>query len=88
MGFILVERRNQQELSNQVKITIVMSTFHFNSDNALSPQGTIGKAGSPGEVGLQGLPVSMTFDLTLTGVLIGCACVNLLCLLYYNPDVK
>lgn len=27
------------------------------------PQGEIGKSGAPGEVGLQGLPVSMTFDL-------------------------
>lgn len=88
MGFILFERRNQQELSNQVKITTVMSKVHLNSHNSLSPQGTIGKAGSPGEVGLQGLPVSMTFDLTLTGVLIGCACVILLSLPYSNPDVK
>lgn len=33
------------------------------------PQGDTGKAGAPGEVGLQGLPVSMTFDPELSCLL-------------------
>lgn len=33
---------------------------------SVSLQGGIGKAGVPGEVGLQGLPVSMTSDPKLT----------------------
>lgn len=40
-------------------------------------QGSIGKAGAPGEVGTQGYPVSMTFNLQLSKpTLIGCTWVN------------
>lgn len=41
------------------------------------PQGGIGKAGAPGEIGPQGFPVSMTFDPKLSGLhVIGCTWVN------------
>lgn len=43
------------------------STVSFNislcfSTLSLSLQGSIGKAGAPGEIGPQGFPVSMTFN--------------------------
>lgn len=36
---------------------------------SVSLQGSIGKAGVPGEIGLQGLPVSMTFNPNCQGSL-------------------
>lgn len=35
---------------------------------SLSLQGSTGKAGAPGEIGPQGLPVSMTFNPKLSGL--------------------
>lgn len=39
-----------------------LAAMSFCFSLSASPQGSVGKAGVPGEVGLQGLPVSMTFN--------------------------
>lgn len=55
----------------------VWSSIRFCFSLSVSLQGDIGKAGVPGEVGLQGLPVSVTFDLKLSRLtLTGCTWVN------------
>lgn len=47
----------------------VLRSVSFCFSLSVSLQGSIGKAGVPGEIGLQGFPVSVTFNLNCQGSL-------------------
>lgn len=63
--------------TSTIKCLAVRSSISFTFSLSVFLQGGLGKPGVPGEVGLQGLPVSMTFDPRLSRLtLIGCTRVN------------